>query len=71
MYSAKAPSDCSPVMLLRFSHWEGLPSGSAGSCRIVDDGTPTTSSPISQSVTASPMAAMLPLHSWPGHDALA
>ena len=65
MYSAKAPSDCSPVMLWRFSHCEGLPSRQRRQVPQRWPGPPTTSSPTDQPVTSSPTAAIVPLHSWP------
>ena len=52
-------------MLLRFSHWEGFPSGSAGRRRTEGDAPPTTCSPTSHPVTPSPTATMVPLHSCP------
>ena len=55
----------SPLMLLRFSHCEGLPSRQRRQVPQRGDAPPTTSSPTDQPVTSSPTAAMVPLHSWP------
>ena len=57
---------CSPVMLLRFSHCDGLPSqaapaGAAAWARPARRRARRPTSP----VTSSPTAAIVPLHSWP------
>ena len=45
MYSAKAPSACSEVMLCRFSHCDGLPSRQRRQVPQRGEAPPTTSSP--------------------------
>ena len=63
MYSAKAPSVCSEVMLLRFSHCDGLPARQPRHVPQRGEAPPTTRSPTVQPVTSSPTAAIVPLHS--------
>ena len=65
MYSAKAPSPLSVIGLLRFSHWEGLPSRQRRQVPHLGEGPPTTRSPTRQVSTPSPTAAMVPVHSCP------